>query len=110
MSDKFLITANLRALEIQVSKGEISYGKMIEIINEKAKDFYKKQPIEINGTCKDCKHFQRVKSIDVGGTCLNTSILLENESDGIKVFGSKLENGIILVGQNYGCIHFEKTK
>jgi hypothetical protein len=34
--EKILNTAALRALEKQVALGEISYGKMVEIINEKA--------------------------------------------------------------------------
>jgi len=42
---KFIITAELRDLEKQVSLGEISYSRMIEILNEKAEthliDFYK---------------------------------------------------------------------
>lgn len=39
MSKKFIITAELRALEIQVAKGEISYSRMVEILNEKAEKY-----------------------------------------------------------------------
>lgn len=38
---KFIITAELRKLEGQVSSGEISYSKMIELLNEKAEDWHK---------------------------------------------------------------------
>lgn len=38
---KFIITAELRDLEKQVSLGEISYSKMIELLNEKADNFTK---------------------------------------------------------------------
>jgi len=36
---KFLIVAEMRALEKQVNLGEISYSLMIEIINEKAEEY-----------------------------------------------------------------------
>lgn len=38
---KFLKVAHLRDLENQVSSGEITYSKMVEVINEMAYDFYK---------------------------------------------------------------------
>lgn len=41
MARKFIITAELRNLESQVAKGEISYSKMIEILNEKAEEYAK---------------------------------------------------------------------
>lgn len=47
---KFLITAELRALEKQVSKGEISYGKMIEILNEKAEEYHLNKQNSLIGT------------------------------------------------------------
>ena len=40
---KFIITAEMRDLEKQVSLGEISYSRMIEILCEKA-DEYRNQP------------------------------------------------------------------
>ena len=38
--DKFLKTAELRDLENQVSKENISYSRMIELINLKAQKYY----------------------------------------------------------------------
>lgn len=40
---KFLIIAELRALEKQVALGEISYSKMVELLNEKAEAWYKEK-------------------------------------------------------------------
>ncbi len=40
MEKKVLNTAGLRALQKQVSLGQISYGKMIEIINNKFQKHY----------------------------------------------------------------------
>ena len=37
---KFFNVAHLRQLEKMHSKGEISYSRMVELINEKAYDFY----------------------------------------------------------------------
>lgn len=39
--NKFFRTAEMRDLEIQLRKEEISYSRMIEIINEKAVGFYR---------------------------------------------------------------------
>lgn len=47
--DKFIITAEMRDLENQVSLGEISYSRMIEILNEKAYGWHKKQLDELKG-------------------------------------------------------------
>lgn len=38
---KYIITAELRKLEWQVNKGEISYSRMIEILCEKADNYAK---------------------------------------------------------------------
>lgn len=38
---KYIITAELRELEWKVSKGEISYSRMIEILCEKADEYAK---------------------------------------------------------------------
>ncbi len=37
---KFITTAEMRDLEQQVTKGEISYSRMMELINEKAEKFF----------------------------------------------------------------------
>lgn len=37
---KFIKLSELRALEQKVTKGEISYSRMVEIINEMAFEFY----------------------------------------------------------------------
>lgn len=39
MTRKFIITAELRDLESQVAREEISYNRMIEILNEKAAEY-----------------------------------------------------------------------
>ncbi len=39
-NNKFLITADLRRLEKEVMLGEISYSRMVEIINETAHTHY----------------------------------------------------------------------
>jgi transcription elongation factor GreA-like protein len=44
---KFIITAELRSLEKQVSLGEISYSKMIEILNEKAEQYHQEKSKEL---------------------------------------------------------------
>lgn len=38
--DKFIITSKIKELEQQVLKEEISYSKMVEIINYEAQKFY----------------------------------------------------------------------
>ncbi len=77
---KFLIVAEMRALEKQVNLGEISYSLMIEIINEKAEEYatlklqeYKNEQIklsllktdtikELDAKCKDqAKEIERLK-------------------------------------------------
>ncbi len=40
--EKFIIAAHLRDLESQVSKGDISYSRMVEILNEEALEYAKK--------------------------------------------------------------------
>ena len=40
MVRKFIITAEMRDLEWQVQKGEISYSRMIEILCEQADEYY----------------------------------------------------------------------
>ncbi len=45
---KFIITAELRDLEKQVSLGEISYSRMIELLNEKADKWYHSKFRELN--------------------------------------------------------------
>lgn len=52
MKEKFIIKAELRALEKRVSSGEISYSRMIELLNEKADKWLKRNPqAEL---CIDC--------------------------------------------------------
>ena len=46
MSKRFIITAELRDLEKQVSLGEISYSRMVEILNEKADEYAQGKLIE----------------------------------------------------------------
>ena len=41
MKNKFITIAELRDLEKQVTLGEISYSRMVEIINEKAELYYR---------------------------------------------------------------------
>jgi hypothetical protein len=73
--DKFISVGDLRDLEIQVSKGEISYSRMVEIINERALEWRKipcyhnnitfieeiptdgkvRQPSKHYVICSDCK-------------------------------------------------------
>lgn len=38
---RFLIISELKDLESQVAKGEISYSRMVEILNEMADEYYK---------------------------------------------------------------------
>ncbi len=45
---KFLIVAELRDLEEQVSKGEITYSRMVEILNEKAEKYATRKYCEID--------------------------------------------------------------
>lgn len=45
---KFIITAELRNLEKQVSLGEISYSRMIELLNEKANKWHECKVNELN--------------------------------------------------------------
>ena len=40
---KAFIVADLRKLEFMVSRGEISYSRMVEILNEKAEKFHRLQ-------------------------------------------------------------------
>jgi len=49
---KFIITAELRDLEKQVSLGEISYSRMIEILNERADKWHEDKVNELNKTDK----------------------------------------------------------
>mgnify|MGYP001578592476 FL=1 len=41
MKNKFITIAELRDLEKQVTLGEISHSRMVEIINEKAELYYR---------------------------------------------------------------------
>lgn len=43
--EKFIKTADLRVLEKQVSLGEISYSRMIEILNEKSDEYAMQEAI-----------------------------------------------------------------
>ena len=49
MSDldrKFIITAELRELEKQVDQEDITYSRMVELLNEKASNYAKQQVIK----------------------------------------------------------------
>ena len=46
---KFIITAELRELEKQVAIGEISYGRMVELLNEKAEEYANQFKNQQNG-------------------------------------------------------------
>ena len=46
--EKFIITAELRDLEKQVSLGEISYSRMIELLNEKADRWHERKVNKLN--------------------------------------------------------------
>jgi hypothetical protein len=56
LNKKLLIVADLRSLEKQVSLGEISYSKMIEIINEKAEKYCEERLSDIIGDLEDGDH------------------------------------------------------
>ena len=43
---KFIITAEMRELEMRVSTEQISYSRMIELLNEKAENWAKQQIIK----------------------------------------------------------------
>lgn len=51
---KFIITAELRAIEKQVALGEISYSRMVEILNEKAEKWHKSRIRKEN---EECDHY-----------------------------------------------------
>lgn len=56
---KFIITSEMRDLEAQVARGEISYSRMIELINEKADKWHedKVKKISSNTFVSRCKTF-----------------------------------------------------
>lgn len=56
MKRKFIITAEMRDLEKQVNLAEISYGRMIEILCEKADEYAKPEWIDIKE--KDLSHLK----------------------------------------------------
>jgi hypothetical protein len=55
-------------------------------------------------TCSTCKHFDR--SSDEFGLCLQIDNFIGSDKGMDIVMGK----GIILVGQNFGCIHYESKR
>lgn len=47
---KFIITAEMRDLEYQVSKGEISYSKMIELLCDKAEEYFQEKALYLKNS------------------------------------------------------------
>ena len=56
MKRKFIIIAELRALEKEVALGEMSYSRMIEILCEKADEYAKPEWIDVKE--KDLSHLK----------------------------------------------------
>lgn len=68
---KFIITAEMRDLEQQVHKGEISYSRMIEILCEKADEYceMKLKNTEIPLCNCDKWHDRNEEEINFCSTC-----------------------------------------
>jgi hypothetical protein len=62
----------------------------------------------LTNNCKGCKYFNRLNSDSKHGVCLNVDVLVAEGDSGIELHNSKLDVGMIVVGQNFGCIHFKK--
>lgn len=55
---KFIITAEMRDLERQVAREEISYSRMVELLNEKADRWHEQKVNELNKSfVRRCKTF-----------------------------------------------------
>lgn len=57
--------------------------------------------------CKDCKFFNRLSADSKNGMCLNVDVMLADDDRGIEMYDKKMDSDMIVVGQNFGCIHFE---
>ena len=60
--------------------------------------------------CQSCKYFNRISDDSKQGLCTNVNVIITVDDNGIELHDSKLSVGMILVGQNFGCIHFTKNK
>ncbi len=62
----------------------------------------------MDNTCKNCIHYQQSWENSPHGSCDKSEIALESKSnDKIMDWSDALGNAIG-VGENFGCIHFEK--
>ena len=60
--------------------------------------------------CQNCKYFNRLADNSKSGLCLNVDVMLADDDKGLEIHDSNLTAGMIVVGQNFGCIHFVKNK
>ena len=82
---KVFIVADIKDLEKQVSSGEISYSRMVEIMNEKCEQHYS-QPPAIAGDVSDWKQMSEPKKINT----LLTLALRNLSSDGMDTLAESL--------------------
>lgn len=66
--------------------------------------------MKTENNCKDCRFFDRLTDNGNHGLCLNVSVMIAEDDKGIEIHDKHLGVGMIVVGQNFGCIHFEKGK
>jgi hypothetical protein len=63
--------------------------------------------MEKQNNCKDCRFFNRLADDSKHGLCLNVDVMISEDDIGIEIHDKNLTAGMILVGQHFGCIHFE---
>ena len=94
---KYIITAELRDLENQVHKAEISYSRMIEILCEKA-DKYAKNYQELDKLIQDNISYTETVREKI------TEILYKNSSDDSECLRIKFENIETIIDEVVKCL------
>lgn len=89
MKRKFIITAELRALEKEVALGEMSYSRMIEILCEKANEYSKPEWISVKDmTFEHLKEGDGVLTLDEKGNIIPYRFFL----GGLNMIGEYSDN------------------
>jgi hypothetical protein len=58
--------------------------------------------------CSGCEFYQKIQDEKSHGWCVNLALISLGD-DGIRLHDKKtLDEGMILVGKNFGCVHFKK--
>lgn len=58
--------------------------------------------------CSGCEFYHKIEGDKSYGWCANLALISTGDS-GIRLHDKKtLDEGMILVGKNFGCVHFKK--